>query len=104
VSDTLLLEYMTQMPSTFTTHDFRPAHAERAVSVSCHCTWDAIKVRRPPATGFEFVIGFVERCVAAAAGVDTGGRHMFVVLAGEGSFGAFSWSTRNCSSEGISPQ
>ena len=35
------------------------------------------------------MVGFVEGCVAAGAGVDTFAGHVFVVGAGVGSFGAF---------------
>ena len=57
--------------------------------MSRYRTGDIVKVRRPSASGLEFVRGFVEGSIAGGAGVDAGFRHVLVVFAGEGSFGSF---------------
>ena len=57
--------------------------------MSRHSAWNRIEIGRPSAAGLEFVGGFVKRGVAAGAGVDAGGGHMFVVGASVGGFGAF---------------
>jgi len=85
---TLPLEHMSQMAPTVCAHNLCPRHAERAVSVSCHCAGNVVKVRRPAAARLEFVVGFVEGCVATGTGVDAFGGGVLVVLAGEGGFGA----------------
>jgi hypothetical protein len=76
------------MPSTITAHNLRPLHAKRAVRVSCYRTLNRIEIRRPSAAGLEFVGRFVQRGVAADAGVNAGGWLVFVVFAGEGRFRA----------------
>lgn len=45
----LSFEDMAQVPTAIATHDFRPLHAESAVRVSRHRTWDGIKICRPAA-------------------------------------------------------
>ena len=85
----LPLEHMSQMATTITAHDLRPFHAERAVRMSRHCTWDAVEIRRPAAAGLEFVGRFVQRGVAGCAGVGAVCGRVFVVFACEGGFGAF---------------
>ncbi len=80
---------MTQMSSTTTTNNLRPTHAERAIGVPGDGAGDAVEIGGPAAAGFELVRGFVERGVAAGAGVDAGGGHVFVVGSCEGGFGAF---------------
>ena len=57
--------------------------------MSSHCSWDIVEVGRPSAAGLELVVCFVERSVAAGAGVNSFFRHVLVVFANEGSFGSF---------------
>lgn len=57
--------------------------------MSGNCTWDVVEVCRPTATRLEFVVRFVEGRIAASASVDSGFRHVLVVFAGKGCFGAF---------------
>ena len=85
----LPLEHMPQVPSTITTHNLRPCHSERAVSMPRHGPRDRVEVRGPPAAGLEFVVGFVERGVAGGAGVDAGVGLVFVERVREGRFRAF---------------
>lgn len=77
------------MTSTVRAHDFGPLHPERTICVPSDCTRDVVEIRRPAATRLEFVVGFIERRVAASAGIDTLGGRVLVIFAGERSFGAF---------------
>ena len=57
--------------------------------MSCNSTGDGVEEGRPATARFEFVGGFVERCIAAHAGVDAraGSRGVvLVVFAGVGCF------------------
>ena len=38
--------------------------------MTSHSAWDTVKVRRPPASRLEFVIGLVQWCLTACACVD----------------------------------
>jgi len=84
----LPLKHMSQMPSTITAHNLDPLHAKRLIRVAGDSSRHGIEKSRPTAAGLELVVGFVERGLAAGAGVDAGGRGVFVVLASEGGFGA----------------
>ena len=77
------------MPATIATHNLYPFHPKRPICMSCHGAWNGIEERRPSATGLEFVVGGVERCVAAGAVVGAVGWVVFVEFAGEGGLGAF---------------
>ena len=57
--------------------------------MSRYSAWDSIEVGGPATARLEFVGGFVEGGVAAGAGVDASGGHVFVVGAGVRGFGAF---------------
>lgn len=57
--------------------------------MSCHGARDAVEVCGPTAARLEFVGCLIQGGVAAGAGVDTVGRVVLVVFAGEGGFGAF---------------
>ena len=85
----LSLKNMSQMPSALTTHDLRPRHPKSTIRMSRHSAGDSVKVGRPSAARLEFVGGFVKRSIAAGAGIDAGGGHVFVVGAGVRGFGAF---------------
>lgn len=85
----LPLEHMSQMPTTVRTHNLNAFHPKRAIRVSRHGARYGIEESRPAAAGFEFVIGGIERRVAARAGVGAARGLVLVVFAGEGGFGAF---------------
>lgn len=85
----LTLEHMSQVSTASRAHNLRPSHAKRSIGVSCDSAGDVVEVCGPSTAGLELVVGFVEGCVAAGAGVDTFAGHVFVVGAGVGSFGAF---------------
>ena len=79
---------MSQVSAASRAHNLRPGHAKRSVGVPCDGAGDVVEVRGPSAAGLELMVGFVEGCVAAGAGVDTLAGHVLVVDAGVGSFGA----------------
>ena len=85
----LSLKHMTQMPPTITTHNLRPLHPKRPIHMPRHSSGDSVKESRPSAPGFEFLVSGVQGCGAGGASVDAGGGVVFVVVAGEGGFGAF---------------
>lgn len=85
---TLTLEHMAQVPAAVATDDLRPLHAKRAVCVSGDGAGDAVEVGGPSAARFEFMVGGVERRVAAGAVVAPTRRLVLIVLAGEGGLGA----------------
>lgn len=66
----LPLEHMPQMPSAIITHNLRPFHPKRTVGEPLHGARDRVKVCGPATAGLKFMVGFVERRVAAGAGVD----------------------------------
>lgn len=84
----LSLKDMPKMTTTIRAHNFGPRHSKRIVRVSRHSARDIVEIRRPSATRLELVICFVERGVAASAGVDARLRHMLVVFADVWSFGS----------------
>lgn len=77
------------MPSTLATYNLRPCHPKSPIRMSRYGARDSIKVGGPATARLELVGGFVERGLAAGAGVDARGGHVFVVGAGVGGFGAF---------------
>jgi hypothetical protein len=83
------LEHMSQVTSTVAANDLCPLHAECAVGVSGHGARHGVKEGRPSAARLELVLGSVDWCVAAGAGICAGSRGVLVVFAGEGRFGAF---------------
>ena len=85
----LPFKHMPQMAATVTTHNLRPRHPKRDIRMPRHRPRNAIEIRRPPTTRLEFMGRFVKRRVAGGAGVGARGRHVFVVGAGVGRFGAF---------------
>ncbi len=84
----LALEYVSEVSTTVGADDLRARHAEGAIRVSCHSTWNIVEICRPATSTLELVVGFVERRIAASASVDTSIGQVLVVLAGEGGFGA----------------
>ena len=84
----LPLEHMPQMSSAIAAQDLRSRHAECAVCMSRHRTRNVIEIRRPATAGLELVGRFVERGIAAGAGVDAVRGCVLVIFAGEGRFGA----------------
>lgn len=80
---------MAQMPPAVTANDLGARHAERAIHVARDGAREGIEEGGPATTGLELVRGFVKRSGAAGAGVDAAGRHVLVVDAGVGGFGAF---------------
>lgn len=66
----LPLEDVSKMTSTVRAYNLDPLHSKCAVRVSCHSSWEGIEECWPAAAGLELVLGFVQRCVAAGAGVD----------------------------------
>jgi hypothetical protein len=85
----LALENMSQVASAVAANDLCPFHAERAVGVSGYRARHGVEECRPSAAGLELVLGSVDWCVAASAGICAGGRGVLVVFAGERRFGAF---------------
>ena len=84
----LPLEHVPQMSPTITTHNFRPLHPKGTIRMPRHGTRNAVKVRRPPASGFELVRCAVQGRGAGGAAVGAGSGRVFVVGAGEGCFGS----------------
>ena len=64
-------EDVSQVATTFAADYLCPRHTEAAIRVSRDSAWNVIKVGWPAAAGFEFVIRFVKRCLAAGAAIDT---------------------------------
>ena len=69
--------------------NLRSFHTETAICMSSHRPRDRIEVGGPAASRFKLVVRFVEGCVAGSARINAGGRHVLVVFASEGGFGAF---------------
>jgi hypothetical protein len=88
VSEPLALEDVPQMPSAVVAHNLRAHHTKTWIGSLAHCAWDSIPEGRPPAARIEFVVRFVQRCLAARAGIHTSVRVVLIVCAGTGSFGA----------------
>lgn len=84
----LALENMTQMAAAVAAHNLRTRHAKGAVRMSCHRARDRVEVGRPATAGFELVRCLVERSGAGGARVDPVRRHVLVVGARVGGFGA----------------
>ena len=84
----LALEYMAQMATTVAAHNLRARHAKGAVRMSRHRARDRVEVGRPAAAGFELMRCLVEGSGAGGARVDAARRHVFVVGARVGGFGA----------------
>lgn len=78
---------MSQVTATVGADNLRALHSESRVRMPRYSAGDAVEVRGPAATGFEFVICLVEGSVAGGTGVDARGRHVLVVFAGEWGFG-----------------
>jgi hypothetical protein len=87
-SVTFSLKDVTQMSTAVRAHNFCPFHTECSISVSGYCARDIIEVCGPSAARLELVGSFVERGVAASAGIDASIRHVLVIYTGAGSFGA----------------
>ena len=85
----LALEDMAQMSATITADDLCPLHAEGTICMSGDSTGDAVEVRGPPTARFEFMVGLVQRCVAASACVHASRGLVLVVLACKWGFGTF---------------
>jgi hypothetical protein len=64
---------MSQVTSAVAAHNLCPLHAECAVSVSGHCTWNGVEECRPAATRLELVLSSVDGRIAAGASVGAGG-------------------------------
>ena len=58
----LALEHMSQVSSAVGAHDLDTLHAECAVDMSRHSTWDRVEESGPAAPGLEFLVCGVERC------------------------------------------
>ena len=76
------------MTAAARTHNLRPRHTERPISVSFHCARYTVEVRRPTTAGLEFVSRLVQRGIAGRAGIYAFLRRMLVVFASEWCFGA----------------
>ena len=83
----LALEDVAQVSAAICAYDFCSLHAKRAVCMPGHRTGNIVEISRPSAARFELVVGFVERCVAAGACIDTGLGRMLVIFASEGCLG-----------------
>jgi len=81
------LEDVAQMSTTVRAHNFCSVHTECSVSVSGYCARDIVEVCGPSAARLKFVRSFVQRGIAAGAGIDTSIWHVLVVYTGAGSFG-----------------
>ena len=73
------LENMTQMTPAIATYDFCPLHSRASICMASHSAGEAVKVRGPTASRFEFVRSLVQRCVAASACVDSAAGKVVVV-------------------------
>jgi hypothetical protein len=82
----LALEDVPKMPSAVVAHDLSPT----PIGPPPDSTRNRVSEGGPSAARFEFVLCFVERCVAACAGINAGafGWHVLVQRAGAGIFGA----------------
>lgn len=83
---TLSLEDMAQVPSAIRTHNLGALHAKGRVRMSGYGAGNTVEIRGPAASRLELVVRRVQRCVAAGAGVDTGGWRVFIVFARERRF------------------
>lgn len=88
ISKPLSLENMSQVTAAVVTHNLSAHHAQARVRLLSNSTGYGVPKRRPSAAGVELVVCFIERRIAAAAGVDAGVRVMLVVSAGTGGLGA----------------
>lgn len=84
----LSLEDVSEVTAAIRADNLDSLHAKGAVRMSRHGTGDSVEEGGPAAAGLELVVGLVERCLAAGAGVDTLGGHVLVVFASEGTLGA----------------
>jgi hypothetical protein len=84
VSKSFTLENVPQMSSAVIAHNLRPP----AIGSLSNCVGEGVPEGGPSAAGIELVVCFVERRVAALAGVDAGFRVVLVEGAGAGVFGA----------------
>lgn len=82
-------EHMAQVPTAITAYDLYPFHAECAICVSRHSSWNRIEEGGPSTARLELVVGLVERGVASSAGICTFVWVVLVVFAGEWCFCAF---------------
>lgn len=80
--ESLALEDVPQMPAAIRAHNLNPRHAQRAILVAGNGARHAVKVRRPAASGFELVIGLIQRSLASCTGVDALLGVVLVKLAG----------------------
>jgi hypothetical protein len=85
----LTLKDMAQMSTTITADNLCPLHAECAICMSGDGTGDAVEVRGPPTARFEFMVGLVQWCIAARAGVHAGRGLVLVIFACKWGFGTF---------------
>ena len=65
-------EYVSQMSATVAAHDLRAPHSEGIIGMPSHGTGDTVEVGRPAAARLKLVIGSVQRCIAACAGIHAG--------------------------------
>lgn len=81
-------EHMAQVSSTVAAYNLCPFHAESAIRMPGHCSWDCIEEGGPSAARLELVVGLVERSGAAGAAVDAGSWGVLIVFAGKWCFSA----------------
>ena len=84
----LAFKHMPQMAPAIRAHDLRPLHPKRRIRVPRHRPRDAVKVRRPPASGLELVRRLVQRRLASRAPVHARRGGVLVVFARERRFRA----------------
>jgi hypothetical protein len=84
VVELFALEDVPQMSSAVVAHNLRPP----TVRSLFDGTGEGVPEGGPPAAGIELVVRFVERRIAALAGVDAGFRVVLIEWAGTGVFGA----------------
>ena len=63
----LTLENITEMTPAIRTYDLGPLHAKSRIGMSRHGSGDAVEIGGPSTSGFEFMCGLVQRCIAARA-------------------------------------
>jgi hypothetical protein len=85
----LPFEDMAQMATTIAADDLCSLHTYCAIRMSRHSAWNGIEVRGPTTARLELVVRFVERRIAACAGIDSSIGHVLVVFTGAWGFGAF---------------
>jgi hypothetical protein len=89
VAESLPFEDMSQVATAVVAYNLRPHHSQAGVFALAHGVGNGIPECRPSASRIKLMVRFVERRVAAGAGIHARGRVVLVVFARAGHFSAF---------------